>query len=343
MSPSLTLRACEVCRRRDGLLRCSGCQSVYYCGRDHQAADRGGHKAGCVAVKRARVRVRREEHMLRDHPRGNVFDSGVGRFWGIFETRPYMRARFGLVGVLLQHFGSAGGRVHVVQAALDHLLDLLRLCRSDNMGLRDLVPALYVRLNRDQAAYDFLKWYATTGQDSGYDWRDTQLPFLDVKDANVLEPLRGLWTEKPCLELSHAVTVALLKMRVLLDLRAVQNASRTLRGTVPPEIVDLIRARLVGTVVGSRPQILRGAAEDVAPLVLEMKCQVRQLYRSIDRSNPYFWQSMLVNPAKAIAARPQAYSQGTREEACLMLSYTYAAWVETPGAVDMVRTLSAAS
>ncbi|KAM4065775.1 MYND finger domain-containing protein [Hirsutella rhossiliensis] len=293
MRLDLTPRACEVCQRRDGLLRCSGCQSVYYCGRDHQ---------------RARARLKREEQMLRDNPGdiitpANVFDSGVGRFWGIFETRPYMRARFGLVDILLQHFGSAGGRVDVVRAALDHLLDMLRLCRSDNMGLRDLIPALYIRLGRDQAAYDFVKWYATTGQDSYYNWGDVDLPFLDVKDADVLEPSQGLWLEKSCLDLSHAVTVALLKVRVLLDLQAVQNAARMLRGTVPPEIIDLIRARLVGSVVEARPEILRSTAEEIAPLVQEIKRQ---------------------------------------EEACLMLGYTFAAWAETPGAIDVVRSLSKA-
>lgn len=50
----------------------------------------------------------------------NVFENGVGHFWAIPGTRPYMRVHFGLVDAMLHHFGSAGGRVDVVQAALDH-------------------------------------------------------------------------------------------------------------------------------------------------------------------------------------------------------------------------------
>ncbi|KAF4506559.1 hypothetical protein G6O67_006630 [Ophiocordyceps sinensis] len=314
----LTPRACEVCHGKDGLLRCSGCQSVYYCGRDHQLSDRGGHKEGCVAVKKALALLTREEHKLRNLPEdmwtpANVFDTSVGQFWRIVETRPYMRARFGLVDVLLQYFGSAGGRVHVVQAALDHLLDMLRLCRSDNMGLRNLHPGL----------------------DSHYDWGDMSLPFLDVKDADVLEPEHGLWSGR-FLDLSHAVTVTLLKVRVLLDLQAVQNATRTLRGTVPPEIIDLVHHRLVGSVVESRPEMLRGTTDRIEPL----KKQVRELFTAIDKYNTSFWRSMLCNPAKAIADRPESYSHGSYEESCLMLGYTYAAWAETPGAIDVIRALS---
>lgn len=62
--------------------------------------DRDNHKRGCVAVKG-------EEQRLRHMP-GDVFENEVGHFWGIMGTRPY---------AMLHHFGSAGGRVDVVQAA----------------------------------------------------------------------------------------------------------------------------------------------------------------------------------------------------------------------------------
>lgn len=76
-----------------------------------------------------------------------------------------MRLRFGLVEALL-----AIKTIEAVQEAHSHIMDMLRLCRSDNMGVRDLVPALCMRLNRDQDCYDFIKWYGTTGQDMNYDW-----------------------------------------------------------------------------------------------------------------------------------------------------------------------------
>ncbi len=91
-----------------------------------------------------------EEQKLRDHPgdwmmAANAFESSVGHFWGITLTREYMRARYALVEAL----GKVNTR-DAVQAQLDHLLDMLRLCRGDNMGVRYLVPHLMLRLNQDQ-------------------------------------------------------------------------------------------------------------------------------------------------------------------------------------------------
>ena len=50
-------------------------------------------------------------------------------------------------------------------AAHAHLMDMLRLCWGDNMGVRDLVPALKLRLGKDQDCHDFCKWWATTGEE----------------------------------------------------------------------------------------------------------------------------------------------------------------------------------
>ena len=340
-------RTCEVCHRTDRFLRCAACQAIYYCGRDHQASDRDSHKQGCLAVKKARASLQREELKLRNMPGDmfmvpDVFKNAVGRFWRISETRPYMHARYGLVDALLLNFGLAGGSLGVAQTALEHLLDMLRLCRTDNMGLRDQVPSLLIRLGRDQEAYDFMKWYATTGQDSRYDWGDMDLPFLDVKGADMLESPKGLWPNR-MFDVSHSAAVALIKVRALLNVQAIQNAKMALPGTLPPVIVHYICGWLVGSVVEPRRKVLLGGSKEVARLAETIKGQIRQLYKSIQKDNPYFWRSMLDNPASAIAARPGAYSPGTQSEANLILGYSFAAWAETPGAIEMIRSLSRVS
>lgn len=45
-----------------------------------------------------------------------------------------------------------------VEARHRHCMDMLRLFRSDEMRVRDKVPALKLRLDRDQECYDFCKW-----------------------------------------------------------------------------------------------------------------------------------------------------------------------------------------
>lgn len=66
----------------------------------------------------------------------NAFESHVGHFYGQFHTRGYMRARFFLADAM-RRTGSLEG----VQEGLSHLRDMLRLCHSDNLGLRQMVPA----------------------------------------------------------------------------------------------------------------------------------------------------------------------------------------------------------
>ena len=57
-----------------------------------------------------------------------VFEEAVGDFWGLLETRPYMRAKLGLADTLW----TSGRRVE----AVEQLQDMLRLNPDDNQGVR---------------------------------------------------------------------------------------------------------------------------------------------------------------------------------------------------------------
>jgi len=81
-----------------------------------------------------------------------TFEEDVGHFWGILQTRPYMRARAGLAGCL-QERGD-------VEEAIEHYMDLLRLNPSDNMGLRLTLVPLLLQLGDDARARVLLDMYA---------------------------------------------------------------------------------------------------------------------------------------------------------------------------------------
>ena len=70
-----------------------------------------------------------------------VFQREAGRFWGILETRPYMRAREGLANVLW----TVGRR----DEAVGHLQDMLRLNPRDNQGVRHVLAGYLLFLDRD--------------------------------------------------------------------------------------------------------------------------------------------------------------------------------------------------
>lgn len=80
-----------------------------------------------------------------------VFAEGEGDFWGIMETRPYMRARFALAECLWDL-----GRK---EDALGHLRELLRLNPSDNQGVRYILLQCLLESGADEELGDLLDRY----------------------------------------------------------------------------------------------------------------------------------------------------------------------------------------
>ncbi len=81
-----------------------------------------------------------------------TFKEGVGHFWGILETRPYMRARAGLAECLWD----AGKR----EDAVAHYWDMLRLNPNDNQGLRYILMPRLIELGCDEDAEKLYEQYS---------------------------------------------------------------------------------------------------------------------------------------------------------------------------------------
>ncbi|RYP59052.1 hypothetical protein DL769_008701 [Monosporascus sp. CRB-8-3] len=333
---SLPPSRCQVCESKENLLRCGGCQVVKYCGRDCQAADRSLHKRECNAIKKNQEKLVREIERLRSVQGNgwtpdNLFEECVGRFWGIFETRDYMRQRYALVEAILKVH-----TVDAVEAALSHLMDMVKLNRGDSMGLRSQIPALMLRLNKDQECYDFVKWWHTCDPHGTYDWGNLDLPHLDVKDADAFEPCDVFLSDFP--DLGQTAAVMLLKVRLLIDLQSLQDASKLLGASMPQELIGMVQERAVGPLVRKRPDLMNGT--DVTPHIKDMEAQVLKLFNCVKKANEYFWPALVdPDPEYDLNARPEYYSPGTEEEMQVMLQHSYASWVETPGAIDIIETL----
>ncbi|KAJ6015059.1 hypothetical protein N7540_009650 [Penicillium herquei] len=282
-----------------------------YCGRAHQTDHRQLHTQICVLY----------------HAAGPLYY----RCWsllGFYPTRDYIRARFAPTEAI--------SRIHNVEATeaqLEHLMDMLRLCHSDNMGLRSLVPALMLRLNKDKQCYDFIKWWATDRPD--YDSGDTDLPYLDINGADPFESVDQ--HVKAFVILSHTVSLTLLKIKLLLDLMKIRHSTSTVGPKVPREILNLIQTSIPQSpLVRENSSIMGGEDQDRLTCIERLKGQIDQLYEKIDSANAYFWPH-LVNPGHHLGDRPEAYSMGSVEEMTLALQWTYAAWTETPGAIDFIK------
>ncbi len=83
------------------------------------------------------------------------FKEEAGHFWGIIQTRPYMRARLGLAESLEKM-----GRI---DEAIEHYRDMLRLNPNDNQGVRESLLACLLTTKRTQEADALLKRYKEDG------------------------------------------------------------------------------------------------------------------------------------------------------------------------------------
>jgi tetratricopeptide (TPR) repeat protein len=80
-----------------------------------------------------------------------AFEKDVGYFWGLVETRPYMRARLGAAEALY----ILGRR----EEAIAHGRELLRLNPNDNQGVREPLVNWLIEEGYDDEAGDLLKRY----------------------------------------------------------------------------------------------------------------------------------------------------------------------------------------
>lgn len=105
-----------------------------------------------------------------------AFEEDVGHFWGILETRPYMRARAGLAECLW-----AAGK-H--EEAIEHYKEMLRLNPNDNQGIRDLLLPRLIVSGRDKEAEALFKEYRDDGMAS-WMYSRALLDFRKMGDSEI--------------------------------------------------------------------------------------------------------------------------------------------------------------
>lgn len=92
-----------------------------------------------------------------------AFREYEGSFWGFLETRPYMRARFGLAQCLWE----AGRR----EEAVAHYTEMLRLNPNDNQGVRYVLAACLLDLGQQERLERLLNDYR---EDGSVEWAYTR-------------------------------------------------------------------------------------------------------------------------------------------------------------------------
>lgn len=118
-----------------------------------------------------------------------AFEEEAGEFWGILETRPYMRARAGLAEVL----AALGER----RQAIEHYRELLRLNPNDNQGNRYLLTHLLLQEGMDEELEELLSQYE---EDASAEWAYTSALWQFRREGaseKAAEALRAAFARNP--------------------------------------------------------------------------------------------------------------------------------------------------
>jgi hypothetical protein len=158
---------CATCHSRPvaKLMCCSRCKTAWYCSKECQLADyESSHKSLCVSIARILKRVEQVTVPLRStiidvflEPQ-NFFVSQVGLFGQFYQAHEYLTARRYLVDLYAQAAHIAETK-SVWERALSHALELMRLDYRDVVGTRSVIPFILLNLNRDDDAFDFIRYW----------------------------------------------------------------------------------------------------------------------------------------------------------------------------------------
>jgi len=112
-----------------------------------------------------------------------IFKEDGGYFWGMLETRPYMRSRAGLMQCLWEEENH--------DEAIGHARELLRLNRNDNQGIRYILITYLACLGRYAELENFMK--SPEYKDDGMaEWLYTKALMFFVKGGDTLKARRVL-------------------------------------------------------------------------------------------------------------------------------------------------------
>ncbi|TMW67640.1 hypothetical protein Poli38472_011260 [Pythium oligandrum] len=251
----------------------------------------------------------------------NAFEECAGHFWGIHGTRDYMRAKFAYLETMM-----ALGTPTSLTEALKEGLDCLRLCRADNLGVREHVSAIYVRLGRLQEGYDFIKWWATCDPDGRYDWGDMSLPYLTIKNADMTESVSCF---ERAYSLPHFGALTFIKFyaaQSLSDLIGAETASEKL----PGGLESAVSTFLPFSEAASKSKSTQKLREKVS-------AQAKKAFGMAHKHNKHYWKAMLHPDEFMNQPPPQYISQGSMVEARSAFEHIFPAWHATPGGLDFIR------
>ena len=222
------------------------------------------------------------------------------------------------------------------EQVLEHNLEVMRM--SHNEGMHEQTVLLLLKMNRDEDAYNFIKWLAAIDPDGNYDWG--MIPestkggeWLYLEGQNRFEDLFKVGSRKQHLfPMNYLVALALIKFRILAEYQKrkmeFEELEKTLLGTkyeffvTHEPIIHVFKLNLFG----------------YCTKVFEEQEKHLENYLDLnDKRNPVLLKA-LVNPKPLMAQKFPIWTgtDGSPNEARYVMWGCLTLFQRTPGAIDKV-------
>lgn len=339
---------CATCHSRPeaGLLCCSRCHTAWYCNSNCQRAHyKSGHKQICLAVAKDLKKVEQLAIPLRNTPFDddpepqNIFETQIGRFSLGEQTRTYMFSRHELV----ESYFHAAFDVEIKEVwekALFHALVLLREDASDPRGMMFVTPFILLYLNRDDDAFDFIRYWVNVtfivdNQESvmelmgrHFQSKEGECFFPQEKNSRFQDIFEACpKSNEQDVLLAFLVALLIIKLRLIAAYDATSKSidlafDETAGGHHIQEVKDAVKTMLIDEKVVN---------------INSQRQQVERLVTVIDRNNPSMLPAIL-NPLPLLnQSRPPPNIRGDPSKVYDIVNHCNRCFLRIPGAQLMLE------
>ncbi|OOQ85406.1 hypothetical protein PEBR_24563 [Penicillium brasilianum] len=341
------LSGCAICPKQDGLIDCGTCRAMTYCSDEHLLLDRPSHEKICKPIQAARESA--EEWRLKlESCSTQPFRRNLGHLHLIPEAQPYLAELSNLIALHepIRHRTAVEGQ-------LVWACHVMYMSAIDSNGYRFKVPALMMRINRDQECYDFMKWHANqTGEPvhkTAFDYLscrfgnpiiiDPIIPnprksFVGYKQEDIFESIKVFKPETPIMTL---IPLCLVKIRFLFDIQRLNLAIRVFGNKLDGEVFDLVLKNVPFTKQIAENEALTKSAVARFEAMKTLLGQALQLYRKVKGMNPLVWKGMVWSMRGDIQWPGEEHT--LEEEMKAQVKMNWESWIETPGAIALLERI----
>ncbi|KAJ0420324.1 hypothetical protein BJY00DRAFT_284640 [Aspergillus carlsbadensis] len=236
------------------------------------------------------------------------------------------------------------------EESLKYFKKVLRTLRFgphyDPFNMHEAIAGVLFQLGRDQDCYEFMRAWAMAHM-HGSDFAQMTLALTNIESADIFEAIDVAWNRTN--NIMPLVFLTLLKLKLLLDLKALEITTEVIGPKVPREILDSIRPHVpASSAITEAPELLR--RDDHTADINTLSQQARSLYKRLLERRDRLEHLLNKNCADApdgshVGLERSAASAVEAEGGCTYIeqtvNYSYNCWKGIPGAEDFIRDLEA--